>query len=70
MRRTAGIAWMFVVFVFGSVVFADQFKVCPGAKLDEQATKEIRKVEAEMGGMRTATKAVYTTGDFFDRCNP
>jgi hypothetical protein len=46
------------------IVFAGQFKVYPGAKLEEQATKEIQQEEEKMNSPQK-TSAVYTTDAAF-----
>lgn len=62
------IAWVLslIGFAFSTLVLAAEFKPYPGAKIDEKATKESRKVLAE-AGMTNTKSTIYTTGDSFEK---
>jgi hypothetical protein len=66
MKRAFGVVWFPIIFVFATIVFAGQFKVYPGAKLDEQATREIRQTEEKMKAPHKIS-AIYTTDDSFEK---
>ena len=54
-----------LVFAVSSVAVAGEFKVYPGAKLDERATTDSNEL-AKQANMPSKTK-VYTTDDAFDK---
>lgn len=45
--------------------FASQFKVYPGASLDEKATKEAREIATQ--AKETGKSSIYTTKDSFEK---
>jgi hypothetical protein len=55
-----------MIFAFSMVSSAAEFKLYPGAKIDETATQEARKAAAaaKMTGVRST---IYTTPDSFDK---
>lgn len=55
---------MFSVFVFSSLVFAAEFRIHHGAKLDKKASKEANEAAAKMPGTKAA---IYTTADSFQK---
>jgi hypothetical protein len=49
-------------------VFSGEFKVYPGAKVDQQATQELEKAKSQAPGMTAGLEAsFYATGDSFDK---
>ncbi len=59
-------AWLFLIFLFSSILFAADFKPYPGAKLDNTATKEANETAqaAKMSNVKTTN---YTTADSFQK---
>ncbi|MGQ9638651.1 MAG: hypothetical protein ACUVT6_12815, partial [Thermodesulfobacteriota bacterium] len=55
-----------IVFIFSSLIFASEFKVYPGAKMDEKATKEANEA-AQAAKMSNVKAIVYTTADSFQK---
>lgn len=65
MKKIA-IVSLFVVLVLSPFVFASEFKVYPGAKVDEKATKEANEA-AQAAKMSKAKATIYTTTDSFSK---
>jgi hypothetical protein len=66
MRKTwYGTVSVLVLFVILSIASADGFKVYPGAKLDDQLTKESVR-QAEQAKLNTKP-SIYVTGDSFEK---
>ena len=57
---------LLVAFAFSPVVFAAEFKLYPGAKIDEKATKEARE-GAVASKMSDVKPTIYTTSDSFEK---
>jgi hypothetical protein len=57
---------MFFLFLCAPVVFAGEWKLYPGAKVDEPATRESREAAAA-AKMTHVQSTVYTTSDSFSR---
>jgi hypothetical protein len=65
MKKIAIIS-LFVVLVFSPFIFAAEFKVYPGAKIDEKATKEAQEA-ASAAKMSNVKATIYTTSDSFQK---
>ena len=65
MKKIA-IVSLFVVLVLSPFVFASEFKVYPGAKIDEKATKEANEA-AQAAKMSNVKSTIYTTTDSFPK---
>ena len=55
-----------IVFIYAALVFASEFKVYPGAKIDEKATKEANEA-AQAAKMSNVKSTIYTTTDSFPK---
>lgn len=55
-----------IIFIFSSLLFAAEFKVYPGAKVDEKATKEANEA-AQAAKMSNVKATIYTTTDSFQK---
>ena len=65
MKKIA-IVSLFVVLVLSPFVFASEFKVYPGAKIDEKTTKEANEA-AQGAKMSNVKSTIYTTTDSFPK---
>jgi len=65
MKKIA-IVSLFVVLVLSPFVFASEFKVYPGAKIDEKTTKEANEA-AQGAKMSNVKSTIYTTMDSFPK---
>ena len=65
MKKIA-IVSLFVVLVLSPFVFASEFKVYPGTKIDEKATKEANEA-AQAAKMYNVKSTIYTTTDSFPK---
>ncbi len=57
---------LFILFLFSSGIFAAEFKLYPGAKLDEKATQEAMAA-AQAAKMSNAKSRIYTHTDSFQK---
>lgn len=57
---------LLILFVFSSIVLATEFKLYPGAKLDEKATQEAKATMAA-AKMSNVKAAIYATSDSFEK---
>ena len=55
-----------IVFIYAALVFASEFKVYPGAKIDEKTTKEANEA-AQGAKMSNVKSTIYTTTDSFPK---
>lgn len=55
-----------IVFIYAALVFASEFKVYPGAKIDKKATKEANEA-AQAAKMSNVKATIYTTTDSFPK---
>jgi hypothetical protein len=60
MKKAIFLLSIVIGLTFSISIFAAEFKVYPGAKLDDQATKEVRQIDK-------TTSAIYITDDSFDK---
>lgn len=65
MKKIA-IVSLFVVLVLSIFVFAAEFKLYPGDRLDEKATKEANEA-AQAAKMSNVKATIYTTADSFQK---
>lgn len=65
MKRTT-IVSLFIILVFSPCIFAAQFTLYPGAKLDEKATKEAMEA-AQAAKMSNVKSTIYVTTDSFQK---
>ncbi len=65
MKKIA-IVSLFVVLVLSPFVLASEFKVYPGAKMDEKATQEAQEA-ASAAKMSNVKATIYTTKDSFQK---
>ncbi len=57
---------LFLVFMFSSLLSAAEFKIYPGAKLDDKATKEAMEA-AQAAKISNVKTMIYTTADSFQK---
>jgi hypothetical protein len=60
MKKVIFILSIVIGFAFSVATYAAEFQVYPGAKLDDQATNEVRQLDK-------TTTAIYTTDDSFEK---
>lgn len=65
MKKIA-IVSLFIFLVFSPFIFAGEFKLYPGAKIDEKATKEANDA-AQAAKMSNVKATIYTTTDSFSK---
>ncbi len=68
MKRLNFMLTILVVFISAMVLFASEFKVYPGAKIDEKATKEARDVA--MAAKTASTKPTIPPQILFKKWFP
>jgi len=66
MKKIA-IVSLFVVLVLSPFVFASEFKVYPGAKIDEKTTKEANEAAHQGAKISNGQSTIYTTMDSFPK---
>ncbi len=66
MRKLQGVVVVWVCLVCSLCSIAGDFKLYPGATLEEQATQEMRET-AQAANMAHLRSAVYTTSDSFQQ---
>jgi len=66
--RMKNVSWIVMssIMIFASTLWAGDFKVYPGASLDETLTKEALKMSAGAPGGNMWNVAIYTTKDSFE----
>lgn len=65
MKRTVYVVLLLMSFAFASHVVAAEFKIYPGATIDQKATKDATEVLKQSGMTGRAT--IYTTSDAFEK---
>ncbi len=66
MKKLNIILAILICFVFSTLVFAADFKLYPGARIDDKATKEANETTA-MAKMSKTKATIYTTTDSFQK---
>ena len=56
-----------IVFIYAALVFASEFKVYPGAKIDEKTTKEANEAAHQGAKISNGQSTIYTTTDSFPK---